>query len=292
MILNSGKLRIFALIAAFLVTVSGCSSMRSLPSFSGPDTKPGPSPENPANKTAQSDETSVNADADRVAAMPAPIELTPEQLEEQAFAMKARGLIGTLNAFKLDKQNQQKLNFSQLGDVQSGINKLAIGKTDEALVAVQRVIDDADFIASPNTLVWVLRGDIYRAKGKVEKAVADYKAALKLVASNYQAHNRLAFIYRDAGNFDLAEAHYEQAINAWPGNADSYRNRGILYDLYVGDKLAAIADYKIYKALLDIQLQSGVSPDKSLLKEQKLIGQWILDIQRQIFILQREQVNG
>jgi tetratricopeptide (TPR) repeat protein len=206
--------------------------------------------------------------------------------------MKARGLIGTLNAFKLDKQNQQKLNFSQLGDVQSGINKLAIGKTDEALVAVQRVIDDADFIASPNTLVWVLRGDIYRAKGKVEKAVADYKAALKLVASNYQAHNRLAFIYRDAGNFDLAEAHYEQAINAWPGNADSYRNRGILYDLYVGDKLAAIADYKIYKALLDIQLQSGVSPDKSLLKEQKLISQWILDIQRQIFILQREQVNG
>jgi tetratricopeptide (TPR) repeat protein len=290
MILNSGKLRILALVATFSVTLSGCSSMPSLPSFSGADTKPAKSPENTSNNAAQSDETNVNADG--VAVMLAPIELSPEQLQEQALAMEARGLIGTLNAFKLDKQNQQKLNSSQLGNVQSGINNLASGKTDEALVAVQRVIDDADFIASPNTAVWVLRGDIYRAKDQIEEAVGDYKVALTLVASNYQAHNRLAFIYRDAGKFDLAGAHYAQAINAWPGNADSYRNRGILYDLYVGDKPAALADYLLYKALLDIQLQSVASPAKSLLKEQKLISQWILDIRRQISILQREQANG
>jgi tetratricopeptide (TPR) repeat protein len=290
MILNSGKLRILALVATFSVTLSGCSSMPSLPSFSGADTKPAKSPENTSNNAAQSDETNVNADG--VAVMLAPIELSPEQLQEQALAMEARGLIGTLNAFKLAKQNQQKLNSSQLGNVQSGINNLASGKTDKALVAVQRVIDDADFMASPNTAVWVLRGDIYRAKDQIEEAVGDYQVALKLVASNYQAHNRLAFIYRDAGKFDLAEAHYSQAINAWPGNADSYRNRGILYDLYVGDKPAALADYLLYKALLDIQLQSVASPAKSLLKEQKLISQWILDIRRQISILQREQANG
>jgi tetratricopeptide (TPR) repeat protein len=292
MILNSGKLPILALVVAFSVTVSGCSNMPSLPSFAGPDTKPTESPENTANKAAQSDGTGVNADALSDAAILALIKLTPEQIEEQALAMKARGLMGTLNAFKLDKQNQQKLNVSQLRNVKSAINHLANGEHDEALIAVQRVIDDADFIAFPNTVVLVLRGDIYHAKGKTEKAVDDYKAALKLVASNYQARNRLAIIYRDTGKFDLAEVHYSQAINAWPGNADSYRNRGILYDLYVGDKPAALADYKLYKALLDIQVQNMASPAKSLLKEQKLISQWILDIGRQISILQREQANG
>ncbi|MFQ3206204.1 MAG: tetratricopeptide (TPR) repeat protein [Glaciecola sp.] len=290
MILNSRKLRSLALVAAFSVSLSGCSSMPSLPNISGADTKTTQRTDNTPNNAAQSDQTIVNADS--VAAISAPIELTPEELEEQALAIKVRGLMGTLNAFKLDKQNQQKLNSSQLRDVQSGINNLASGKTDEALLAVQRVIDDAYFIASPNTAVWVLRGDIYRANDQAENAVGDYKAALELVGSNYHAHNRLAFIYRDAGEFSLAEAHYAQAINAWPGNADSYRNRGILYDLYVGDKVAALEDYKLYKALLDFQVRSVASPTKSLLKEQKLISQWILDIQRQIAILQREQANG
>ncbi len=176
--------------------------------------------------------------------------------------------------------------------MQSAVNQLANGEPDQALVAVQRVIDDPDFIASPNTAVWVLRGDVYRAKGQNEKAILDYNTALKLVSSNYQAHNRLGIIYRDAGEFDLAQAHYTQAIDAWPGNADSYRNRGILYDLYVGDKTAALADYKIYKALLDFQIQSVEAAPKSLVKEQKLTSQWILDIERQIKTLEREQTNG
>jgi tetratricopeptide (TPR) repeat protein len=292
MILNNARIPILALALAISVTMSGCSSMPSFPSLPGPDNKPEQSPASTPTKATQSDDTAANADGHNIAATPAPVELTPEQLEEQALAMKARELMGTLNAFKLDKLNQQKLSSSQLRDIQSAINHLANSEPDEALVALQRVVDDADFIASPNTAVWVLRGDIYRAKDDTEKARGDYKAALALVASNYQAHNRLGIIYRDEGKFDLAEAHYAQAINAWPGNADSYRNRGILFDLYVGDKVAALADYKVYKALLDLQVQSVTSPAKSLLREQKLTSQWILDIQRQIFILQREQANG
>jgi hypothetical protein len=35
-----------------------------------------------------------------------------------------------------------------------------------------------------------------------------------------------------------------------------------------------------------------VSPVKSLRKEQKLTSLWIMDIQRQIEVLQREQTNG
>jgi tetratricopeptide (TPR) repeat protein len=218
--------------------------------------------------------------------------LTPEQIEEQALAAKAQSLMGTLNAFKLEKTTQTKLNSSQARDVQDALNELANEAPDKALVAVQRVINDPDFIAAPNSAVWVLRGDIHRAKNENQQAIEDYQTALSIIASNYQAHNRLGLAYRNEGEFDLAKQHYTNAIEAWPGNADSYRNRGILLDLYVGDKAAALEDYKIYKALLDFQIQSVEAPPKSLVKEQKLARQWILDIERQIKALQREQANG
>jgi tetratricopeptide (TPR) repeat protein len=292
MILNKATLRLLVLVFAFSTILSGCSSLPSLPGFSGPDAESTQHAETASGHTEKADEASLSGDADAVDAVQIALESTPEEREEQALALQARGLMGTVNAFKLDKQNQANLNSSQLRRVQSAINQLANGEPDKALVEVQRVIDDPDFKASPNTAVWVLRGDILLAKEENEKAIIDYQTALKLVASNYQAHNRLGAIYRDAGKFDLAKAHYNQAIDAWPGNANSYRNRGILNDLYVGDKIAALADYKIYKALLDLQIQRIVSPVKSLRKEQKLTSLWIMDIQRQIEVLQREQTNG
>ena len=290
MILNNTKLRLLAVMVVLSVSLSGCSSMPTFPVFSSGEDEKTQTNEASPSVTVQSEEGGVETEGLEGATPPVP--LTAEELEEQALAAKARALMGTMNAFKLDKVNQAKLNSGQLRDVQNAINQLANGEPDQALVAVQRVLDDPDFIASPNTAVWVLRGDVYSAKEQNEKAIIDYESALKLVGSNYHAHNRLGLIYRNAGKFDLAKAHYTQAIDAWPGNADSYRNRGILYDLYVGDKAAALEDYKIYKALLDFQIQSVEAAPKSLVKEQKLTSQWILDIERQIKTLEREQANG
>ena len=290
MILNNTKLRLLAVMIVLSAGLSGCSSMPTFPVFSSGEDAKTPTNETSPSVTGQSEESGIETEGFEGVTPPAP--LTPEELEEQALAVKARALMGTMNAFKLDKEKQAKLSSGQLRDVQSAMNQLANGERDQALIAVQRVIDDPDFIASPNTAVWVLRGDVYRAQEQNQKAIADYETALKLVGSNYQAHNRLGLIYRDAGKFDLAKTHYTKAIDAWPGNAGSYRNRGILYDLYVGDKAAALADYKIYKALLDFQIQSVEAAPKSLVREQKLTSQWILDIERQIKTLKREQANG
>jgi tetratricopeptide (TPR) repeat protein len=294
MTLNKVNLRLLTLVFAFSTSLSGCSSLPSLPGFSNPDAESIQAAETASGQTETLDQTNriVDASGNVVDAVQVALELTPEELDEQALAFQARRLMDTVNAFKLDKQNQAKLNSSQLRKVQSAINQLANGEPAKALVEVQRVIDDPDFKASPNTVVWVLRGDIFLAKEENEKAISDYQAALKLVASNYQAHNRLGVMYRDAGKFDLAKAHYNQAVDAWPGNADSYRNRGILKDLYVGDKIAALADYKIYKALLDLQIQRTVSPARSVIEEQKLTSLWIVDIERQIEVLQRGRKNG
>lgn len=273
MILNNSKF----LLLAIAIVLGGCSSLPSLPSFSNDDAETTNAASNSTNEAA------IEPDA------PA---LTPKELEELALAQKALGLMGTINAFKLDKDKQKKLNSSQLRSVQNAMNSLSSSKPEKALAELQVVIDDPDFIAAPNTSVWVLRGDIHRAQAENDKAITDYQQALAMAASNYQAHNRIGFVYRDQGKFDLAKEHYSNAIDAWPGNSASYRNRGILLDLYLGEKSAALEDYKIYKALLDLQISSVETAVKTLIKEQKLAGQWILDIQRQIKALEREKANG
>ena len=288
MILNKTKFRFLAMLVVFCASLSACSSMPTFPVFSSDEEEKIQTNKASTKVVVQVQETKTGGES----LIPQPVQLTPEELENQEMEAKARALMGTMNAFKLDKETQAKLNPGQLREVQSAISQLANREPDQALAAVQRVINDVDFIAAPNTAVWVLRGDVYRAQGQNAKAIVDYQTALKLVGTNYQAHNRLGLIYRDAGKFDLAKFHYTQAIDAWPGNTDSYRNRGILYDLYMGNKAAALDDYKVYKALLDFQIQRVEAAPKSLVKEQKLISQWILDIERQIKTLEREQANG
>ncbi|WP_339719051.1 tetratricopeptide repeat protein [uncultured Paraglaciecola sp.] len=85
---------------------------------------------------------------------------------------------------------------------------------------------------------------------------------------NYQAHNELALVLRQQGQFQQAQSHYELALKSWPAFAAAYFNRGILYDLYMGEKSLALADFELYKVL---------SNDDS----RQLTG-WIMDLQRQI----------
>ena len=295
----NNKALALALLLSTLV-LGGCSSMPSMTSVFGDDKAQAP--------VTEGDEgvnDAVNAEGSEASAVEA---LTPEQLAQQALAQKAQALSASIDGFKVDKQSQKRLNSSQLSNIQSAITALSNEDYDAALNNVQRVIDDPDFVASPRSEVWVLRGDIHNAKRQsadannveaIELVVSDYQAAVAISNNNYQAHNRLGQIYRDQGDFKQANLHYDQAIDAWPGNASSYRNRGILFDLYMGDKQAALADYEIYKALLDLKVESvsttlaeGEKPPKSLMREQRLAGQWITDISRQIKAIERQAAQA
>lgn len=85
---------------------------------------------------------------------------------------------------------------------------------------------------------------------------------------NYLAQNELALVLRQQGQFQQSLSHYELALKSWPAFAPAYLNRGILYDLYMGKKSLALAEYELYQAL---------SNDDS----RQLKG-WIIDLQRQI----------
>jgi len=95
---------------------------------------------------------------------------------------------------------------------------------------------------------------------------------------NYSAHNELAQVLRQQGQFYQALSHYELALKSWPAFTQGYFNRGILYDLYMGEKSLALADYKLYQAL---------SNDSS----RQLKG-WIMDLKRQIKSAQQATQAG
>jgi len=94
------------------------------------------------------------------------------------------------------------------------------------------------------------------------------KIAITTNPLNYLAHNELALVLRQQGQFQQALRHYDLALKSWPAFAPAYVNRGILYDLYMGEKSLALADYELYQAL--------TNDDSRQLKG------WIFDLQRQI----------
>lgn len=95
---------------------------------------------------------------------------------------------------------------------------------------------------------------------------------------NYFAHNRLALVFRELGEFEQAEQHYQYAIASWPAYDNSYLNLGILYDLYMGKKQQALPNYELYQALQD--------------KPVRQVRGWIADLKRQLAKAQRNASTG
>lgn len=128
---------------------------------------------------------------------------------------------------------------------------------------------------------WLQLGDIALGNesdqsAALSKAYSHYQQAVLVNPHNYLARNRLARVLRIQGRFDQAEAEYKKAIDSWPAFASSYKNLGILYDLYLGDKQAALDNYQIYQALQD--------------KPERKVRGWIADVSRQISSQKRNQL--
>ncbi len=121
--------------------------------------------------------------------------------------------------------------------------------------------------------IWLLKGDIgAKLNRPTEALIHDYQQAIELNQYNYLAHNRLAILLTRQGRFEQALAHYQQAINSWPGFAEGYLNKGILLDMYMGNKQQALNNYQTYQSL--ITLTHGQADKK--------VRGWIVDLSRQL----------
>ena len=188
--------------------------------------------------------------------------------EEATIATQTANLNLPINRFLSSKRPfsaKQKALLSTLAKQRSNLDSPGLESTLDALIAT--VFTDQ---GTPS-LVLLAIGDGYQTLEQNELAERYWQRAVNANVDNYFAHDRLAQLFRSKGRFVLARKHYNQAIAAWPEFAIGYRNRGILFDLYMGDKVAALSDYIRYKQLLEKQGEST-----------KLVDRWIKEMQRAV----------
>jgi len=109
-------------------------------------------------------------------------------------------------------------------------------------------------------------GIIALKQDNLDAATAHFDLALEVNENNYFAHNQLAILYRQRGDFLKAESHLSQALNIWPDFATAHYNLGILYELYTGKLSQALEHYQRYQELQD-------EPDST-------VTMWIADLSR------------
>ena len=72
-------------------------------------------------------------------------------------------------------------------------------------------------------------GNAYAAQGQLDRAVAEYQAALWLQPDYAEAHYNLGIAYASQGRWGEAAAEFEAALRLLPGSAGAHNNLGIAY---------------------------------------------------------------
>lgn len=117
---------------------------------------------------------------------------------------------------------------------------------------------------------WLNLGLVYHAQKDNKRADQAFTQAISANHLNLDAYNQLAILQREQGRFNEAEINYRKALTVWPFHAESHKNIGILYDLYLGKNAEALAHFEAYR-----QLRGD--------NDKQVIG-WIADLQRRLGI--------
>lgn len=127
--------------------------------------------------------------------------------------------------------------------------KLLVEKEDwqSALHELQLLVDSYPALSGP-CLDLAL---VYRQLGDDEQAGLWFQRSIDKNASNIGAYNEYGFFLREQGQFVEAKSIYLLALGQWEASADTHRNLGILYDLYLGQPQKALQHYYRYQLLTD-----------------------------------------
>src|SRR5262245_57853015 len=117
---------------------------------------------------------------------------------------------------------------------------------DVAIAACTRAIESRTFSGRDLALLYFKRGIEWRAKGDLDRAIADYTEAIRLNPKLALAHNNRGNAWRDKRDYDRAIADFTEAIRLDPKFALAYNNRGNTwrdkrdYDRAIADLTEAI----------------------------------------------------
>lgn len=159
-------------------------------------------------------------------------------------------------------QTAVELSPQAISEYQFSVKALQGGNQDLGELQLQNMLEEYSDLSGPAYNLAALEHE----RGNTEQALEYLEVALKRNQNNFDAHNLLASIKREQGEFEQAEEIYLGILGQWGGYAPAYRNLGVLYDLYLGDPVKAIVFYRQYNAML-------AKPDNQ-------VEGWIVDIER------------
>jgi tetratricopeptide (TPR) repeat protein len=113
---------------------------------------------------------------------------------------------------------------------------------DAQIAACTRQIGSGHFWGHDLAIEHYNRGITWKAKGDLDRAIADYTEAIRLDPKYERAYHNRGNAWSDKGDLDRAIADYDQALQRDPKDAAPYNNRGIAWKAK-GDLDRAIADY-------------------------------------------------
>ncbi len=147
-------------------------------------------------------------------------------------------------------------------DFKLAIAHLNNGKLQLAQTTLKKMTQDYPQLAGPYANLGVL----YSRQKNWQEAQTVLEVGHEKNSKNIKILNQLGFVYRQTGEFKLAEKSYLAAIKAAPSDTTAYINIGILYDIYMGQFVKASEYYQKYQGMM-------AKPDR------KVAG-WIVDINR------------
>ncbi len=205
---------------ALAVLLAGCGSEKS--SIPNPEATPAKS------------ETEVPATPEPVVTEPVAVG-DPLSLDAVPPVSGADGeesvddILAELNAIKLEGEDDNPLGDPDkvVALMHEGNALISAGQPDAALAKYNEALKFAEKEGDPD--VFFNKGIAYKAKGDIDKAIAEYKRALELAPDYAEAHNNLGNLLKDQKKYDEAIVHFESSIRIFPDNPSTHNNLGTAY---------------------------------------------------------------
>ncbi len=144
----------------------------------------------------------------------------------------------------LGKGQEAKESFEQALKLKADFPDALVGLAKHSILekdidAATRYTEQAVSQNPQNAEVWLFKGDMLRAQGKIEAALAAYDQVMKLQPDNLSAHLSRASLEISSGQFDAAKLDVDAARKAAPNNLTVIYTQAML-DFRQGKSAAAL----------------------------------------------------